>query len=1169
MQSSKLRWSIPGTPFSENASAFDCVGSFCILGVASSLYVVEQPTMNVVDRLTGHPPQSSVTCATCCYSNLVGGGGGHGFGHSDSILVASGDTQGNVITWILHEGSLLNVLARPKTQRTPREIAKEDQGKGSEKAVRSICWSGSNAKLLVALYEKSEVVVWDHLKGQVAWQSCLNPKQDLTHMVQSSFDNTCLCVTNDQGLVYILYVTEAESEEDKVQQVEYMISASDSKFMRCRFGMKENLLHIVLEHTLIAFDIDYGIPVGSAALAKKHSAFQDILKVHYEGNHLLCSHQDGSISAWECNESKSIYTLMKLVPSVSMGGLCPQNSLVHAYAECKMHESKFGDALQLFVTTSNSDTGGYMHYFSARSFLDLQELKLESMLRFLPQQCTAFSSQPVTQKGDCYQVAFGTNIGTVEVVDLMTGLASRSFKVHTRPVLGVKWLQEDLILSFAVDSLGANAFNNELMIIHVTSGSKKVVRGSSGRDPSSLRGVRTSKSGSHFLLIFKNGITELWRVDKASLACVRIRVMNMPFTCVEFVQDIPFFFFTRQRGESEDNVVRSKRDSVTSSGGSLGSLTSNAEDGSRRRSNSQAETSSEQREILLFALPDRTMGAVEIFKHTKKLKDLKPNFPVIDISPGEVITALSCTEQTLVVGTSTGELKLWSHSREHFGTYRLASWEGSVRKIISDPCFISSDFLILSSKNMFHRINVDHMPLKIERTESNLPGTEILDTTWVKNEHGRQYVMCTRDGISVYSDQGVAFAKPLKSFLLDPKTPERLALYMQTRLSLSKLKESAADAADAAADAGGASTPSPLLPNLIDFDDGPMDTTTTTSPSSHLERYPKAFRALASDLEMTELESQQAFESYRKFVAELEGRRNGISTLVSRYKGLVSPSDEKNPPSTEESLDYLKLVASYFGKSPEEFEFWDKAQATLANVVEGNYGGSGCLWDSARQKRIAAKSICWHESFTGTLNASKSERRVLEYFVLGDRESAIAFLLATSPNDKDFYKHALRAISLSSFPSGSDSGDNALQEKTSKVLSAHCGSHDDVLSSIVMLGLIGKTLDAVHQLQDVGMWEHAATMTASYLQGDERQLALERWAGHVINTQKNLWKGLGILLSAGLVWDVLRILDEKHMSMSFVCLYRLLLGHAAYTSGEDKFQALFSKHTSLLKELVI
>lgn len=101
------------------------------------------------------------------------------------------------------------------------------------------------------------------------------------------------------------------------------------------------------------------------------------------------------------------------------------------------------------------------------------------------------------------------------------------------------------------------------------------------------------------------------------------------------------------------------------------------------------------------------------------------------------------------------------------------------------------------------------------------------------------------------------------------------------------------------------------------------------------------------------------------------------------------------------------------------------------------------------------------------------------------------------------------------------------------------------------------------------MWEHAATMTASYLQGDERQLALERWAGHVINTQKNLWKGLGILLSAGLVWDVLRILDEKHMSMSFVCLYRLLLGHAAYTSGEDKFQALFSKHTSLLKELVI
>jgi len=850
--------------------------------------------------------------------------------------------------------------------------------------------------------------------------------------------------------------------------------------------------------------------------------------VNFQGQHILCSHRDGSVSAWECNESKSVYTLLHLVPTVSFDGFYPRNKMVQVFADKKIHDSEFGDKIQLLVTTANEEAGGYLHLFSARDFGSLEEIRLESMLRLLPQQCTAFALQPPGENGDSNQVALGSNIGTLEVVDLLSGQIARSFRVHGSALLGVKWLRGNLVLSFAVENVSENAFKNHLVVLDTASGKKRVVRGGAGNDPSALRGVRTSKSGNHFLLIFKNGITEIWRLERPSLACSRIRVMNLPFTCIEFVQDIPPFFLSRERATTLDG-------STAGLNTSLGGLMSSAENrNARSRSGSQAETNSNQgKEILLFALPDRSLGAVEVSGQTKKLRDIKPNFPVIDASPGEFVSALACNEQNLIVGTSSGEVKVWSQSKDQFGVYKLANWEGSVRKIISDPCLISSDFLVLSAKNMFHRINVDHMPLKIVRVEGNTPGTEVLDIIWSKNCLGRQYVTCTRDGVFIYSDQaGLASKITIKNILLDPKMPDRLAMYMQKSLPLTK-------------SGGGA---------LLD------------------QQYSSEFRSMAEGLELTDVEMQQAHESYRKCLAELTGGQNGISALIDHYSSSLASASLG-------SLDCMKLLSSNFGRTSEEFDFWAKLADTLNNVMEGNYGGVGCLWDAAKQKAKAAKSIYWHESYTGPLNATKRERRVLEYFVLGDRESAIAFLLAASPDDSSsFYKDALRALGLASFRltspaemtgaesfSPSQGSANSLQEKASKVLSAHCAGKGDILSSIVMLGLIGRNLDAVIQLQDVGMWEHAATMTASYLEGDQRQEALERWALHVIQAQKNLWRGLGILLSCGLYVETLEILNKEGLSLSFLTLFDYI--ERLYTErgrehmlGSERFRTMKKRH---------
>ena len=66
-----------------------------------------------------------------------------------------------------------------------------------------------------------------------------------------------------------------------------------------------------------------------------------------------------------------------------------------------------------------------------------------------------------------------------------------------------------------------------------------------------------------------------------------------------------------------------------------------------------------------------SVGAVEVPIESKKLRDLRPDFPVIDIPPGEVVSALACNQETLIVGTSSGDLRVWSQSKEDFGAYKV------------------------------------------------------------------------------------------------------------------------------------------------------------------------------------------------------------------------------------------------------------------------------------------------------------------------------------------------------------------------------------------------------------------------------------------------------------------------------------------------------------------
>lgn len=61
----------------------------------------------------------------------------------------------------------------------------------------------------------------------------------------------------------------------------------------------------------------------------------------------------------------------------------------------------------------------------------------------------------------------------------------------------------------------------------------------------------------------------------------------------------------------------------------------------------------------------------------------------------------------------------------------------------------------------------------------------------------------------------------------------------------------------------------------------------------------------------------------------------------------------------------------------------------------------------------------------------------------------------------------------------------------------------------------GLNADAVALLQEAGMWQAAAALTARTLTGTERAQALSRWASHVRHHEGSVWRCVGILTSAG------------------------------------------------------
>eukprot|EP00878_Enallax_costatus_P014287 GHUV01014945.1.p1 GENE.GHUV01014945.1~~GHUV01014945.1.p1 ORF type:complete len:500 (+),score=179.13 GHUV01014945.1:122-1621(+) len=199
-------------------------------------------------------------------------------------------------------------------------------------------------------------------------------------------------------------------------------------------------------------------------------------------------------------------------------------------------------------------------------------------------------------------------------------------------------------------------------------------------------------------------------------------------------------------------------------------------------------------------------------------------------------------------------------------------------------------------------------------------------------------------------------------------------------------------------------------------------------------------------------------------------------------------------------------------------------------------GRAVCLWDEELVLSAAQEKLLWHEALSGQVFESESvlERRLLEYVVLGDYATAVAFLLSTPPESSvSYYRSVVCALALAASASlqaqstGSNTSMQAsatLHLQAAKVVSAHAASIGDNLLGVPLNCSAGLNADAVTVLQEAGRWQSAAVLIARALAGTERAQALSRWSSHVLHQEGSVWRCVGLLTAAGCLSAAVQVL---------------------------------------------
>ncbi|KAF5805222.1 putative transcription factor WD40-like family [Helianthus annuus] len=760
-------------------------------------------------------------------------------------------------------------------------------------------------------------------------------------------------------------------------------------------------------------------------------------------------------------------------------------------------------------------------------------------------------------------VALGTQNGSIDIIDVSANAVAASFSVHDGVVRGLRWLGNTRLVSFS-HSLGhekSGGFVNKLVVTCLRSGYNRTFRVLQKPERAPIRALRVSSSGRYLLILLRDAPVEVWAMTKTP---IMLRSLALPFTVLEWT--LPAVPRPSQTGASKQSVASSQDQTA---------------DGAATDSNGAQEDFTES---FAFALVNGALGVFEV--HGRRIRDFRPKWPDASfISSEGLITAMAYRIPHVVMGDRLGNVRWWdvtTGQSSSFSTHR----EG-IRRIKFSPVVPGDRSLgriaVLFNDNTFSVFDLDSQdPLANSLLQTQYPGTLVLELDWlpVRTDKNDPLILCIAGADSSFRLIQVNIDKrtsnvshpgcvkerfrpmPICSPVLLP-TPHAMALRQILQYGV---KPSWFDTHSAVPDIKGnpqissSSSVGDLRSYLVDV--SPVgDSVVPELLLKALDPYRRE-GCILDDERVRQYATiiNKGSAARFSFAAAIFGETleayfwlqlpHALKHLLNM---LANKSLKRAPvkyPST--SIDDTSILTRTFTKGR------SVAGSTHTSLV--NDGQLRMMaFDQHELWENASERIAWHERLDGEQSIQNC---VHELVTVGNLDAAVNLLLSTPPESSFFYPNALRAVALSSAVSRS------LNELAVKVVAANMVRTDRSLSGTHLLCAVGRYQEACSQLQDAGCWTDAATLAATHLKGTDYARVMQRWAGHVLNAEHNIWRALIMYVAAGSLQDALAALHEAQQpdtAAMFIIACREV--HAEYIENLDPNEESIKDNLLVLRGL--
>eukprot|EP00873_Tetraselmis_striata_P044832 jgi/Tetstr1/465096/TSEL_009824.t1 len=309
--------------------------------------------------------------------------------------------------------------------------------------------------------------------------------------------------------------------------------------------------------------------------------------------------------------------------------------------------------------------------------------RLVSLQAALPQGVTSFAVCPTPVAAGPGPAAFRamvtvaavTGNGMVNVLTLRMGLGGQllpvisvSLEVHKEVIRGLRWLgSTPRLVSFSCKK-EQHGWRNCIILTDMQSRASLPFR-EVGPEISPMLAVRSSPSGRYLLILFRGAPAEIWVVG-ATAAPQRVRVLDLPFTCVEWV-------LPSDAAHAPDTPSKWAKWSLPAPPGPRAPSAPKGED-------AQSADAEYPEERLAFALADGRVGMLAV--KGRRIADTQPRRPSWGLLAGSecVGMALAAWGTNVLLGDAEGNLLRWDTSTGRSSS--LATGMGPVRKVQVAPC---------------------------------------------------------------------------------------------------------------------------------------------------------------------------------------------------------------------------------------------------------------------------------------------------------------------------------------------------------------------------------------------------------------------------------------------------------------------------------------------------